>query len=148
MLRPFLIEFHVILPTTRLASSAHQIQPAFDYSKADYEGMCSYLLEYDFSIFYGSTDVETIWSPLKSTITSAIALFTPDYVVHRSHHPKWFTKKICYQLNCLHKYRRKCKVKALQLVFKISQIKSLSYSKLMLPRRLVLSLTLFVTCPI
>ena len=108
----FLIKFslHLLAPTP--TSSAHRSLPALDYSRADYEGMCNYLLEFDFSKCLGSNDVEVIWLLLKNALISAISLFTPAYVMHHFPHPKWFTREIRYQLKCLRSLRRRIKVKA------------------------------------
>ena len=97
----FLIKFSVHLLLPRPTNAIHRSLPALDYSRANYEGMCNYLLEFDFSKCLNSTDVEVIWLLLKNAITSAISLFTPAYVVHHSPHPKWFTREIRHQINCL-----------------------------------------------
>ena len=51
------------------------------------------------------------WLLLKNALISAISLFTPACVVHHSTHPKWFTREIHHQLNCVRFLRRKIKVK-------------------------------------
>lgn len=41
-----------------------QSRYAMNYSKADWMGLTSYLLDYDFSYFYSTNDLDTLWSLL------------------------------------------------------------------------------------
>ena len=108
----FLIKFSLHRMAPKSTSFNHRCLPVLNYSRADYEGMCNYLLDFDFSGCLDSSDVEVIWSLLKNALTSAISLFTPSHVVRHSSQPKWFTREIRHQINCLRSLRRKIKVKA------------------------------------
>lgn len=105
----FLIVFNVI--TQVHTPSDHHAQPQLIYSKANYDTMCSFLLKFDFSGVYRSSDVETIWLLLRNAITTAIQMFTPLCTPSKSHHPKWFTKDIRHKHNCQRTLRRRCKFK-------------------------------------
>ena len=67
-----------------------------DYSKADSEGMNDFLLDWDFSLCLASSDVEVIWSHIKTAINAAIDKFVPLSVVSSrySHLPKWFDGRL------------------------------------------------------
>ena len=52
-------------------------QYVFDFRKANYQGLCDYLLDIDFSHLYSSTDVEFIWSSLKNIIYIGMDIFIP-----------------------------------------------------------------------
>ena len=69
-------------------SSAAECSPGyvFDFCKADYESICSYLLETDFSIVFDSSNIEFI----KSFIYKAMLLYIPTKLVKRHQGPKWF----------------------------------------------------------
>ena len=40
-------------------------------------GLCDYLLDFDFSSYFASKDVEDMWSFLKSVLTTALDQFVP-----------------------------------------------------------------------
>ena len=60
----------------------------FDFRKANYEGITSFLLDYDFSCFLNSTDIEFIWCVLKSSICEAMSFFIPKILIKRKPSPK------------------------------------------------------------
>ena len=72
-----------LLPTDHLTVSfniQHTVQSrqrskstyVFDYSKANFEGLCNHLLESDFSDCYILDNVEYVWTKIKQTILSAM----------------------------------------------------------------------------
>ena len=69
--------------------------------------MCDFLGKYDFSMLYQSSNVEFIWSALKSAISTAVSLFTPMRVIHNGSHPAWFNSGIRHKINQLNTLRRK-----------------------------------------
>ena len=81
-----------------------------NYIKADYQGMCDYLLDWDFSECFKSNNVEEIWSLIKSAIHAAISQFVPVSRTSRrqGHLPKWFDSSLRYDLKRLRTLRRKC----------------------------------------
>ena len=86
---------------------AHFSHTVLDYSRANFSGMCDFLGKYDFSMLYQSSNVEFIWSALKSAISTAVSLFTPMRVIHNGSHPAWFNSGIRHKINQLNTLRRK-----------------------------------------
>ena len=80
-----------------------------DYSKADFDGMNTFLLEYDYSDFLSLSDVDALWVSLRSIITETINRFIPKVVLRRSLFPKWYTKDIRHLIKRTCTLRRKCK---------------------------------------
>ena len=81
----------------------------FDYSRADFEGICSYLMDVDFNDCLLSNDIEFIWFTIKSFIFEAMSMFIPKIVLGRHQYPKWFDSDIRHHLKCLQTLRRKYK---------------------------------------
>ena len=99
----FLISFyveHTPSPTKRLKSSL-----VFDYINADYEGLCDFLFESDFSCCLLSDSIEQVWSFI---ILRGMNLFIPKVRVEDRKYPKWFNSKIIHTIKCLRTLRRKC----------------------------------------
>ena len=55
----------------------------FDFCKADYNGISSFLLDTDFSAVFESTNIEFIWFFIKSVIYQAMSLYIPKMMVKR-----------------------------------------------------------------
>ena len=49
--------------------------------RGDFEGLCSYLSNCDFSYCYQSDDIEFVWRFISSIIKEAIDLFVPSTVM-------------------------------------------------------------------
>ena len=60
----------------------------FDYSKADFNGICSYLMDIDFGLYLQCDDIEFIWFVIKSLIFEAMYLFIPKISLKHNHGPK------------------------------------------------------------
>ena len=84
---------------------------AYDYSRADWEGMYNSLMGYNFHEYYQLSDVEAVWAILKHVLQTAIQAFVPQFLVKKKQHPKWFTPTIKHRLNCIRSLRRKYKEK-------------------------------------
>ena len=80
----------------------------FDYSKADFDSLCDYLLDIDFEDCFYSDDVESVWSTIKSTILNAMNLFIPKLPRRSHNHPKWFNSVIRHRINCIRTLRKRC----------------------------------------
>ena len=78
----------------------------YDYSKADLDGLCDFLLDWDFRDCYLSSDVEDVWSSIKTAIKVGVSLFVPTILGNRRHSslPKWFHPNLRHDLNCLRIY--------------------------------------------
>ena len=112
-----------------LSSSMHNTisghPMSFNYSKADLEGMCDYLLDIDFSRFLLSSDIKSLWCNLKNIIHDAICLFVPTIPVCRHPHPPWFNSHIRHSINILRSLQRRHKANSsTKLQIKISQLES------------------------
>jgi len=81
----------------------------FDFSKADLDGLNSYLLDSDFSECFHSASVKHIWVTIKQTIYNTMHLFIPKVKLKSYECPKWFTPDIRHLSNCCCTLRRKCK---------------------------------------
>ena len=79
----------------------------FDYANADYDGLCEYLLEFDFSLCLQSNNTEQVWSIIKSTILCAMDLFIPKVHIKAVSYPKWYNSEIRHLIKCSHSLRRK-----------------------------------------
>lgn len=79
----------------------------FDYSKGDYDGLNNYLLNVNFSACYNSSDVELIWSFIKSTTSEAMSIFIPTIKLKAAHYPKYFNPSLIHQINCIQSLKRK-----------------------------------------
>ena len=114
----------------------------FNFSKADYDSICSFLLDVDFSVCLQSSNIEFIWAMISSFLHHAMYLYIPKTSIRSR--PKWFDSSIRHQINCLKTLRRKhkshpspsksSKINLLeqQLHLRISSAKSEFESKLLL----------------
>ena len=84
--------------------------PFLNYTEADFEGMCDFLLDWDFDSCYFSQDVEVIWSRIKLAILTAIGKFVPIVTVSKrhSHLPRWFNSSVYHDLKRVRTIRRQC----------------------------------------
>ena len=73
----------------------------YDFSKANYNGMCEFLLDSDFRALFESRNIEFFWSVLKKNINVAVSLFIPKVFVSHSNDPKWFNSEIRHHIKCL-----------------------------------------------
>ena len=94
-------------PSTKIARSF------LNYSKADFTGMCDYLLGWDFTPIYCSDDVDYVWIYIKEAIYSAIDKFVPVVKVpnRHSHLPKWFDSSIRHNLKRFRTLNRVCRTR-------------------------------------
>lgn len=81
----------------------------FNYAKADFEEVESYLLDEDFSPVYASGDIDSIWLKLKSIITNVCSQVVPTFNKKSRYYPRWFTAEVKHLLNCVHTLRKRLK---------------------------------------
>ena len=67
----FIISFHI--PCCPHSTSNPKPLYVFDFSKANFTDICSFLLDFDFSICFQSHNIEFIWSTIRSLIFEAIS---------------------------------------------------------------------------
>ena len=58
-----------------------------DFKKADYKGLCEYLLEVDFHSCYSNSNVEKVRAFIKESILAAMPLFIPKIKLHSRQQP-------------------------------------------------------------
>ena len=101
----FLLKMTLTLPNQFFTKKA--TRTVLNYAKSDFDGMCSFLESYNFSECYSSSDVERIWSIIRSAIYEGISLFTPTTKICSHSQPRWFTCDTRHRINCLNTLRRK-----------------------------------------
>ena len=82
----------------------------FDYTKVNFNDLCSFLLDFDFSICLQSHNIEFIWTTIRSLILEAISLFVPKIHLKRRCGPKWRNADIRHHRNCLRTMKKRFKV--------------------------------------
>ena len=118
----FLVSFSI--KVVRPRTICPQPSVFLNYSRADFNGMCDFLLDWDFSACYESSNVHMIWSLLKSAISTAIDKFVPLVSCSSRHSslPKWFNQDLRHGIKCLRTLRRKYNVRPTPyLLSKLSQ---------------------------
>ena len=136
----FIISFDI--PCCPPSTSNPKPLYVFDFSKANFTDICSFLLDFDFSICFQSHNIEFIWSTIRSLIFEAISLYVPKIHLKRRNGPKWLNSDIRHHRNCLRTMRRRSKFhptphrnhkimsSEISLRSKITQAKALYESKL------------------
>ena len=120
---PFLIFFEVI----QSIESAHSLFSSTvpDFSKADLEGLSSYLFDFDFSLSLSSSDVEFVQAFIRDANYSGLNLFVPRIHLRTKSFPKWFSPDIIHDCNCLRTLKRSSRLLS---AYKLSNIESLRQS--------------------
>ena len=116
---------HIMLSFTtpfQLSKTNPARPPTFNFSKGNYELMNEFIESTDLSSFYNSTDIEYLWSSLKSLLQEHYCQFIPKSIPSAVRYPKWFTGDIIHKLNQVRFLRRK--VKAIPTVHNIFRLKS------------------------
>lgn len=103
----FLVLFTV--PSYAQSHSASIPQQTYNYTKADWEGMLSCLLQHDFNSILQYEDIEYVWSQLKHVVGDVVESFVPKVSLRSHQYPKWFTPALRHELNEIHTVRRKCR---------------------------------------
>lgn len=101
----YIISFSISCSTNKRPRS--QPKFVFDYSKADYEGLCSYLLDVDFSCCLNSSEIETVWLVFYDIVKYAMNIFIPKVRLRSHQRPKWINAGLKHELNCVNSLRRK-----------------------------------------
>ena len=96
-----------------------------DYSNADYNGLCDYLLDIDYSVCLQSGSIEFVWSYLKSVILTGMNMFIPKRQVKHKRYPQWYNSEIRHTINCLRTARKKHQSSSLKVQALESRLSSL-----------------------
>ena len=78
----------------------------FDFPKADYSGLCSFLMDINFSPLLSSDNINFIWFSLKTIIYSGMNLFIPKVKLRKYQYPDWFTPELRHLSKCAHTLRK------------------------------------------
>ena len=104
----FIVTFDYICPNSiKLPPTANLNSYVFDFPKADYESICSFLMDADFSHCLQSEDVEYIWLSIKNIILAGMNLFIPKVRIRKHQYPFWYTPELRHLSKCLLTLRRK-----------------------------------------
>ena len=79
----------------------------FDFPKADYDGILSYLCDFDYNPCLQSQDVEFIWITIKNSILTAMNLFIPKVRLRRQQFPCWYTPELRHLSKCLRSSKKR-----------------------------------------
>ena len=83
----------------------------FDYANADYEGLCDFLMDVNFSLSFQSDSIEYTWSLLKDATLRGMNLFIPKVRVTSRNFSKWFNSEIRHTIKCLQTHKKKCSLR-------------------------------------
>ena len=92
-----------ILSQPALHSSCTVPNYVHDFPKANYNGILSYLLDFDYSLCMESQDTDFIWAAIKNSIYNAMDNFIPKVRLRRHQFPCWFTPELS---KCMHTLKK------------------------------------------
>ena len=85
----------------------NQATTSFDFTKGDYNSLCYFLSNSDFSPCLESDNIEHVWCYISELIKDGIKQFIPTVRVNRYNQPKWFNSSIRHNFNRVRTLRRK-----------------------------------------
>ena len=85
----------------------NQATTSFDFTKGDYDSLCYFLSNSDFSPCLESDNIEHVWCYISELIKDGIKQFIPTIRVNRYNQPKWFNSSIRHNINRVRTLRRK-----------------------------------------
>ena len=101
-----MVSFYIANQLVSQSKSPSMPKFIHNYANADWDGMNSFFLCYNFHPCLASQDVKYVWKYLKEAINTAIGLFVPSICVQSEQQPKWFTPTLRHNLKCVHTLRR------------------------------------------
>ena len=125
---------HLPFPIRKLGRAPAHV---FNYSKANWSGLCDYLLDIDFTTCFSSSSVNSMWNCIKDIILHGCQLFIPTVRPNRSNLPRWFTPAIHHFLNKVRSLRRRKRRGKLSpsLIARLDQMESTLHSQLCEPKK-------------
>ena len=93
---------------SRPKATGSKFEPNHSY-KFDYEGLTTYLYDYDFSFFYEVVDIETLWLSLKEIVVRSMSRYSSRSRPTHTKSPAWFNSDIHHRLNELHSHGKRFK---------------------------------------
>ena len=107
----------------------------YDFPKANYGAIQSYLFDFEYSPCLQSQDVEFIWHEIRSSIHNAMNMFIPKVRLRRHQFPCWYTPELRHLSKCLHSTKKRFTKHATpHLQLKINNLESEYRSKLLLAK--------------
>ena len=100
----FVIRFQLSQPLHQPVTTPTYV---FDFPKANYDGILSYLFDLDYSQCLQSQDVESIWCMIKNSIYNAMDLFIPKVRLRRHQFPCWYTPELRHLSKCVHTCKKR-----------------------------------------
>lgn len=101
-------EVHITLALSQPNESTNKSYfYTFDYSKADFAAMSSFMLAHDFSDSLQTQNIDELWFYIKSIILEGVNKFVPRVRIRSKNMPKWFTAEIKHRIDKLRYRRRK-----------------------------------------
>ena len=79
----------------------------YDHRKADYEGLCQYLINSDLTCLYNYSDPNQAWIFVRDMITTGMDQFIPKVKLKHNRYPTWFSPLLRHQVKCMHTLRKK-----------------------------------------
>ena len=104
----YLINFHL---STHIPHANTPPRSFLNYSKANFDGLQSYLLKVNLDRCLLQSNVNSIWSLIKEEISTACHLFVPVTWIPKSPFPRWFNAEIRHLINKSHTVRRRLKLR-------------------------------------
>ena len=81
-------------------------QYVFDFPKADYEGLCSFLMVYDFSLLLSSNNVEFMVLSQKQH-SHSYEFLHPKVRLRKHQYPQWFTPELRHLTKCARSVKKR-----------------------------------------
>ena len=100
----YLISFSLFVPHSKTKAARRLL---FHYSRADLEGLYSFLEGRMPLPFLATRDINSLWSDIKTPLTEARDIFIPSSYVRARTTPPWFTPEIHHRINRIRTTRRK-----------------------------------------
>ena len=107
----------------------------YDFPKANFSAILSYLLDFEYSPCLRSQDVEFIWHEIKNSIHNAMNMFIPKVRLRRHQFPCWYTPELRHLSKCLRSIKKRSSKHATpHLQHKINDLESEYRSKTLLAK--------------
>ena len=104
----------------------------YDFPKANFSAILSYVLDFEYSPCLRSQDVEFIWHEIKNSIHNAMNMFIPKVRLRRHQFPCWYTPELRHLSKCLRSIKKRFSKHATpHLQLKINDLESEYRSKIL-----------------
>ena len=97
----FILSYHQTLSNCTIPTYV------YDHCKADYEGLCQYLINSDLTCLYNHSDPNQAWTFVRDLITTGMDQFIPKAKLKHNQYPTWFSPLLRHQVKCMRTLRKK-----------------------------------------